>query len=286
MQAFETHHRKGTTVRVNIEPTIPEDAKDNISNKPLIERAIKKIDKYLAKRVTKKIGWSIVSLFVPEVALAVAAYEMRTAMILKTEVEKVFSSELPENQVLYSCTSTLQQPPKNTPPVHSSEVNVDRSPEDTPIYSKVTVGHLQNAWKDDSVPFYAVMGGFRIVCNPEEYLVPGSYRGIVGPIEKIFGGSDGDEKKPHCRTLTPWGVLHLAKMNLLPHVPVEVIREKSKIPVITVFQGLWMVFQVLARTLAHQEVTLLEAHTALHLICTTAIYFVVSLRQWLKICMY
>ena len=281
MQAFETHHRKGTTVHVNIEPTIPDDANDNI---------FKKIDKFLAKRAIKKMGWSIISLFAPEVSLAVAAYERSTAMILKREVEKVFSSELPEDQVLYSCTSTLQQPPKNTPPVHSSEVNVDRSPEDTPIYSKVTVGCLRDAWKDDSVPFYAVMGGFRIVCNPEKYLVPGSCPGRVGPIEKMFGGSDGDKEIPHCRTLTPWGVLQLAKMNLLPHVPVEVIKGKSKVnvlaKVITIFQALWMILQVAARGAAKQEVTLLEAHTVLHLICAATMYLTVSPRQRPNTCAY
>ena len=271
---FETHHRKGTTVHVNIEPTIPEDEEDNI---------FMKIDKFLAKRAIKKSGWSIVSLFVPEVAMAVAAYERCTAIILKREIERVLSEKarnLPENQVLYSCTSTLQQTPNNTPAVHSSEVNIDRSPKDTPIYSEATVKLLQAAWKDDSVPYYAVMGGFRIVCNPESYLVPGSCPGMVGPIEKRFVGADGDKEIPHCRTLTPWGVLRMAEKNMLPHVPIEVIKGKSKVnalaKVITVFQALWMILQVAARAAAKQEVTLLEAHTVLHLICAATMYLTVS----------
>lgn len=115
MPAFETHHRKGTTVHVNIEPTIPGDKKT----------AFMKIDKFLATKVL----WSIVSLFVPELALLVALYERRTAVILRKEVQRVFceraSRLLADNkdksggekdQVLqYLCTLTLQQPP-NTPP--------------------------------------------------------------------------------------------------------------------------------------------------------------------------
>ena len=277
-------------MHVNIEPTIPEDENDNI---------FMKIDKFLAKRAIKKLGWSIVSLFVPEIALAVAAYERSTAIILKEKVGEEFkkrAERLADSKdkggaeedpvLLYSCNSTLQPPPSNTlPPVHSSVANANT----TLVYSKIRARCLLGAWKDDSVAFYAVMGGFRIVCNPTEYLVPGSCPGRVGPIEKKFVQS-GDGEEPHCRTLTPWGVLKLAKMNLLPHIPVEVIKDKSKVnvlaKVITVFQALWMILQVLARTAARQEVTLLEAHTVLHLICAAAMYLVVSLRQWLKICMY
>ena len=274
-------------MHVNIEPTIPEDEKDNI---------FMKIDKFLAKRAIKKSGWSIISLFVPEVALAVAAYERSTAIILREKVEEVFEKraklladkgEAEEDQVLlYSCSSTLQQPPNTPPPVDSSVANANT----TLVYSKIRARCLLSAWKDDSVSYYAVMGGFRIVCNPTEYLVPGSCPGRVGPIEKRFmrfgDGEEphyvpsGDDEEPHCRTLTPWGVLRLAEMNLLPHVPVEVIKDKSKVnvlaKVITVFQALWMILQVVARAAAGQEVTLLEAHTVLHLICAAAMYLTVS----------
>lgn len=74
----------------------------------------------------------------------------------------------------------------------------------------------------------------------------------------------------------------MAEKGLLPHVPAEVIKDKSKVNTlakgITAFQVLWMILQVVARTTAGEEVTLLETHTVLHVICAATMYFTVSPR--------
>jgi len=76
---------EGTTVHVNIEPIIltsPDAA-------PKGWEWLSKVDDLLAKRFMRKIGWSITSLFFPEITMAVAAYERKMARLLNKEMQRL-----------------------------------------------------------------------------------------------------------------------------------------------------------------------------------------------------
>ena len=254
---------------VDIECTTLKDTSSDKTDESFVKRWFKKLDRKIDERWTKRLGWSIVTLFMPEVTFAIALYESRSASILREKMKSIYQGHVDKPEAGNAGAPTAN----NT----------------------VTAQYSLDAWENKSLSYFVLMGGFRIVrgetVNP--HLLPGSCPGRVGPIERalermgwtwVKSTQEAPQQKyPLCRTLTPWGVYRMAEKKLLPHVPAENIKDKSNAntlaKVIVISQALWMMLQVLGRLLARQEVTLLEAHTALHVVCAAAMHITVSLRQ-------
>ena len=85
-------------------------------------------------------------------------------------------------------------------------------------------------------------------------------------------------------TLTPHGVLWMAKQGWLPGVAPEFVKDKSQVntlaKVLVCFQAGVMILQVIARAAARQSVTLLELHTVLRAMCAGTMY--ISVCYFLK----
>lgn len=97
--------------------------------------------------------------------------------------------------------------------------------------------------------FFASTGGFAIDCTP--------WHGTLLP-------KDG----PKRLTVTARGMEFLSKFGVLPDVPVEDIKDKSKADALAKFlvllQASWMMIQVIGRLVAKLPVTLLEVNTVAH----------------------
>ena len=106
--------------------------------------------------------------------------------------------------------------------------------------------------------YYAVMGGYEVVIDEKH-------------------GKSMDNRW----TLTPDGTVLLASLGLLPSMPVEDIKDKSKADSLTKMlvctQACWMLVQALARKLKGLPVTLLELNTIMHVACALLMYLL-----WLK----
>ena len=108
--------------------------------------------------------------------------------------------------------------------------------------------------------FYIEMGGFELVSDLGEGRdLPSGFKGRV----------------------TPWGAIELARVGLLPKVPLELINDQSKSDLLAKFlvclQAGWMVIQCIARVAQCLPLTLLEVHTVMNAICAFFIYCL-----WLK----
>lgn len=240
-----------TTLHSNIEPEAWQKGgdKDASQTKPLA----KYLDKY-------KFIWSTITLLFPEIPLCIAAHERRTAGVLCKEMKAIRI----DGEALY--------------------------------------GH----W-DITLAYYAVMGGFvverraNIISDSDtqsQSASVGSERlvtheaGISSTenIQSVGSGAGGaaeirQEHPPprgyeeHRRTITPHGVLRLAKEGLFPAAyKSQTVKDKSKANALAkflvCFQAIWMIIQVCGRYATRLPVTLLELYTVLHTICAVVMYVV------------
>ena len=90
----------------------------------------------------------------------------------------------------------------------------------------------------------------------------------------------------HLVTLTPRGIITLARQGQFVDIRTKDIKDKSKADIFTkslvCVQVSWMVIQCIARKAAGYPLTLLEIHTMVHVICALTIYMLwwrVSSRQ-------
>jgi len=355
---------EGTTVHVNIEPIVTtkrkeEDSKSmkwksmkwknmKLNSMKLKMKLLSMVDDFLAKRFVRKIGWSITSLFVPEATMAVAAWERKTASLLRKEMQRKSSlknivsentstdpkkNETPDTPTVPKkkneaagistypekdeATDASAASKKNEVPdiieskkdeatdnpsglkkngVAGASMDLEKGGEagasesSSKGKSKVT-----NPWDDLSLSYYAVMGGFRVIYGPPEdiaTLSPGSQPVRMGLVTGII---QGRKKEPYVwsegqatiksGTLTPHGVLFMADNGWLPDVPAEIVKDKSKVnalaKVLVCFQAAWIIIQVIARTAAGQQVTLVEVHTVLQTLCAATMYITVYPSQLL-----
>ena len=84
-------------------------------------------------------------------------------------------------------------------------------------------------------------------------------------------------RKRNSRTLTPYGVVFLAKTgNMKTKITGAAVRDRSKAgrleKFIVVIQVNWLVLQVFARALSGLTMALLEVHVILHVLCSIAMY--------------
>ena len=77
-------------------------------------------------------------------------------------------------------------------------------------------------------------------------------------------------------TLTPRGIIALARQGQFVDISTEDIRDKSKADFFTkslvCVQVSWMVIQCIARKAAGYPLTLVEIHTMVHVVCALTIY--------------
>ncbi|KAJ4294115.1 hypothetical protein N0V90_007805 [Kalmusia sp. IMI 367209] len=224
-----------TTVQVNIEPP-----QDNINNTlfrliPPLEN--KWLGKLLAGRIVRKLGWSCVTIIVPEAALAIAAYERRAAYLLH---EAIKDPKTEEGWDLTLCYYAVMGGFVIAEPVDSTS-----TPGAAPV----------NAPEPASSP------------DPEK-------AEITTKVDRAIARVKAGENQR--RTLTPQGVYLVYKKAKLPEITAADVKDKNKASKLTktivFFQALWMILQVIARTAASLPVTLLELHTCLHTFCAVAMY--------------
>jgi hypothetical protein len=108
--------------------------------------------------------------------------------------------------------------------------------------------------------FYAVMGGFVVNVHP-----------IHNTLKKV--------------TLTPFGILALAREGHFLDIPGDAIKDKSKADglakTLVLLQVGWMIVQLIGRKATGLPITLLEVHTLVHVACALIMYIL-----WFKVSPY
>ncbi|KAF8855012.1 hypothetical protein BDZ45DRAFT_805329 [Acephala macrosclerotiorum] len=290
-----------TTVHVNIEP-------DNEVNPTLVRmirirrlRESKTLLKLLAKRVVRKLGWSFVTLLVPEGVMAIAAYERRTAHLLLDAINEIISnrnSRVPDqpgiekwdmNLAYYAVMGGFVIPAADYDAVKDYFKGTGDGEKETGTTLETDLGRIgdfQPTAKSgtSSDPISKEDTAVKVIRNGEEEKQP----------DVIDDLADVPKNRP--LTLTPYAVLQLAKwqwnplptsssppaaasdqINLFPITSAQV-QDKSNAnslaKALVAWQALWMIVQVIARRAETPPlpVTLLELHTCLHTFCAFAMY--------------
>ena len=129
---------------------------------------------------------------------------------------------------------------------------IDEDHEQTSSTKKNAVKTPSNLCFSLTYGFYVVMGGF------------------------VVDVSDMHDKLSRL-TLTPTGVLHLAKEGLCEQISDDNIRDKSKADWLgkglVILQVLWMMLQCISRKAAGYPLSPLEVHTLVHAGCALFVYF-------------
>lgn len=279
-----------TTVNVNIEPEgnyndilfriLPVLGRRSGGASTKSSRAVARL---LASKTARKLGWSVVTLMVPEGIMAIAAYERSTAHRLRTEVKKIgdkygyFDTRvgyyavmggfiIPNEEAMIStqtvitgeaegeliAASTSSKPAPEPEPKVELEGGGEEIREE--IFAKNTMAATSSSVYRDKEKEEA---GNDIETSSESAI---SY---LGPNKQL--------------TLTPHGVLQVAKWGKLPRITSAEVQDKSNASslakLLVFWQALWMIVQVIGRTAHNLPVTLLELHTVLHAFCAVAMYF-------------
>lgn len=239
------------------------------------------VARLLASKTARKLGWSVVTLIVPEGIMAIAAYERTTAHRLRTEVKKIgdeygyFDTRLGyyavmggfiipnEEDTISSQTvvtgdgeaegiaASSSKPPEPEPKVELEDGGEESREE---IFAKDTMA--------------ASSSSASRVKDKEE-----AGNGIGTSSESAISDLGPNKQL----TLTPHGVLQVAKWGKLPRITSAEVQDKSNASslakLLVFWQALWMIVQVIGRTAHKLPVTLLELHTVLHAFCAVAMYF-------------
>jgi len=263
-----------TTVQVNIEPKDNEN-KNLFKLIPALEN--KWLGKFLASRIVRKVGWSCVTIIVPEATLAVAAYERRTALLLREATKKVTDHddkqihEFWDPMICYYAVmgGFVIEPPDHTSRISNNDGQSPPVPDPEKVNDDPGTALRKQSVTSEASPATAVQKTSK---------VDRAIARLKDPRK------DGNQR----RTLTPQGVYLLHQHKKLPRlIPdktkdegtitlEDAIKDKNKASKLTkgivFFQALWMIMQVIARTAGALPVTLLELHTCLHTFCALAMY--------------
>lgn len=257
-----------TTVNVNIEPEgnfngtlfriIPVLSRRSGGKPTKSSRAVAHL---LASKTARKLGWSFVTLIAPEGAMSIAAYERRTAHRLRTEVKKLDGYDYFDTRLGYYAVMGGFVIPNEAFAASEANPELENGEEAgeisqaAPMNDKVTATVATSSSTDKEG---------RHSANPET--TKGS---------RIDDPSTTLSNKP--LTLTPHGVLEVAKWGKLPRISSAEVQDKSNAnslaKLLVFWQALWMIVQVIGRTAHGLPVTLLELHTVLHTFCAVAMYF-------------
>ena len=308
-----------TTVHVNIEP------EDELNE--TLERVLdvffrhikkgdwvnKKLKKFLAGKMVRKIGWSCIILIAPEGMMAIAVYERKAAYLLRKNINAIIKTVNPEIEKANPEIKTVNAKwPKIAACVRKAAYLLKKinaiiktvDPEIETVNAKSPKVPQINKW-DHSLAYYAIMGGFVIpeaVYDAAIKELPKAKEDNAAKPKGLSEAREDDAAKPkelskakeddggvepnkHL-TLTPHGVLRVVQWELeegngpklLSAITAEEVHDKGNATTLTkgivVWQALWIVVQVIGRTAAHYPVTLLELHTVLHTFCALYMYYI------------
>lgn len=267
-----------TTVNVNIEP----EGNYNYSNMiiqiiPVLGRrsgastkSIRAVARLLASKTARKLGWSFVTLIVPEGAMSIAAYERRTAHRLRTEVKDLGYRDFDTRLGYYAVMGGFVIPNEDMITQHG-KAGASASEANQELENGEEAGEISPAaaLNDKEIATVATSSSGekegRHSANPETTTrIGGSSTPLCNPPNKRL-------------TLTPHGVLQVARWGKLPQITSAEVQDKSNASslakLLVFWQALWMIVQVIGRTAGSLPVTLLELHTVLHAFCAVAMYF-------------
>ena len=212
----------------------------------------------------------MVTLVVPEGAMAIATYERKTAILLREGVNAVRKNKVKE------------------------ENGEERD-------------HQNGMMWDLTMAYYGVMGGFVVfqaaydAAMKEEDVADAAVDPTSASETKeevtLESEQNKDDKKAETSTqsvkpakkrlrskpaankpltLTPYGILLLAHWDKIPSITTDDVRDKSNAnslaKAIVFWQTLWMIVQVIGRAASKLPVTLLELHICLHAFCAVVMY--------------
>ena len=267
-----------TTVNVNIEPEgnyndmlfriIPVLGRRSGGVSTKSSRAVAHL---LASKTARKLGWSFVTLIVPEGAMSIAAYERSTAHRLRTEVKKIDGYDDFDTRLgYYAVMGGFVIPNEDMITEHGKAGTFAAIEANLELGNSEKAGEISQAatMNDKEIATVATSSSRdkegRHSANPET--TKGS---------RIDDPSTTLSNKP--LTLTPHGVLEVAKWGKLPPITSAEVQDKSNAnslaKLLVFWQALWMIVQVIGRTAHGLPVTLLELHTVLHTFCAVAMYF-------------
>lgn len=270
-----------TTVNVNIEPDgnyndtlfrmIPVLGRRSGGASTKSSRAVAKL---LASKTVRKLLWSFVTLIVPEGAMCIAAYERKTAHRLRTEVKQLdgygyFDTRLGYYAVMGGFVipyedMIIQHREAGASAVSETNVKLENSEEDEKISQAAAISDNKTA--NVAMPSSRDKDE-RHSASPET----SRESWVDDPSTPL---SDPPNKR---LTLTPHGVLQVAKWRKLPPISSAEVQDKSNAnslaKLLVFWQAFWMIIQVIGRTASKLPVTLLELHTVLHAFCAVTMYF-------------
>jgi hypothetical protein len=251
-----------TTVQVNIEP--PQDNVNNTLFKLIPPLKNKWLGKLMAGRLVRKMGWSCVTIIVPEATLAIAAYERRAAYLLRKAIKDHEGKDWDLVLCYYAVMGGF---------VIADPVDAASAPGTAPA-NVHEPAFLLDSGKPEIAPQEEGVTK-RLETKEGKPMVKTSRVDRAIARVRVEGNQ--------CRTLTPQGVYLVWKTSTLPNIATrlpnitaEDIKDKNKASKLTkgivFFQALWMILQVIARTAGGLPVTLIELHTCLHTFCALAMY--------------
>lgn len=279
-----------TTVNVNIEP---EENYNHILFRilPVLGRrsggastkSSRAVARLLASKTARKLGWSVVTLIAPEGIMAIAAYERSTAHRLRKEVKKIgdkygyFDTRvgyyavmggfiIPNEEAMISTQTVVTGEAEGELIVASTSSKPEPEPE-----PKVELENGGEESREESSANDTMAANSSSVSSDKQNEEAGN--DIDTSSESAI--SDLGPNKP--LTLTPHGVLQVAKWGKLPRITSAEVQDKSNASalakLLVFWQAFWMIVQVIGRAAHHLPVTLLELHTVLHAVCAVAMYF-------------
>lgn len=271
-----------TTVNVNIEP------EGNYNH--MIYRIIpvlgpspggeetkwsKAVARLLASKTARKLGWSFVTLIVPEGAMTIAAYERSTAHRLRNKLKDLPGYHDFDTRVgYYAVMGGFVIPNEDT----ADEDKITQHGTAGASAASEANQELENGEEAGEISQAAAMNDKQIatVATSSSREKEGTHSANPETTTRI-----DDPSTPYQRnkplTLTPHGVLQVANWRKLPHITSAEVQDKSNAnslaKLLVFWQAFWMIVQVIGRTANRLPVTLLELHTVLHACCALAMYF-------------
>lgn len=267
-----------TTVNVNLEP----EGNYNYSNMiiqiiPVLGRksgastkSSRAVARLLASKTARKLGWSFVTLIVPEGAMSIAAYERWTAHRLRTKVKDHGYANFDTRLGYYAVMGGFVIPNEDMITQHGkAEASASEANQE-----------LENGKEAGEISPAAALNDKKIatVATSSSREKEGRHSANPETTTRIDGSSTS-LSNPHNKrlTLTPHGVLQVAIWGKLPQITSAEVQDKSNASslakLLVFWQALWMIVQVIGRTADSLPVTLLELHTVLHAFCAVAMYF-------------
>ena len=199
------------------------------------------------EKIVTNILWITVGIYAPELVVFTAWRQWSSSKLLSKVVEDQLKKEEGSDKSEDGVNNGLQSQ------------GIKRKSEKENVLTIDTKQHAHRRRKHKwsaTHSFFACTGGFAFEVDDNRLGTKDTSSQFLSP------------DCPKRLTLTARGVALLAQCGLLPDIPEEEIRDKSKAnnlaKALVVLQACWMLVQVIARLVEHLPVTLLEVNTVAH----------------------